>query len=161
MLYSQLKLVTGETIIGVMVEETDDIFSIACPMLVKYHSVLVPPGRVVEHLTASPYMRLSDDLYLDIDRSHVVAEQTLNKQGISIYVNLLDEHHDEYELKHAGIYSFVEDRLKELIDEKSKIDALDDINSSLDIIKSLIDKGKEASEGEATEEDLSKGRIIH
>jgi hypothetical protein len=159
--YVQAKLVTGETIIGVLTEETSDHLEIACPMSIKYHSVLIPPGKVVEHLTASPYMRLSDDLCLIMDRSHVVATQSLNKQGISIYVNLLDEHHDEYELKHAGIYDFVEDRYKELAAEKRKIETLDDINTSLDIIKSLIDKGKEASEEEATSEQLSKGRIIH
>jgi hypothetical protein len=96
-----------------------------------------------------------------LDRSHVIATQSLNKQGINIYVNLLDEHHDEYELKHAGIYSFVEDRLKELAAEKRKVETLDDINTSLDIIKALIDKGNEEPEAETTDKHLSKGRIIH
>ena len=159
--YVQAKLVTGETIIGVNVEETSHHVEIACPMAVKYHSVLIPPGKVVEHLTASPYMRLSDDLCLVLDRSHVIATQSLNNQGINIYVNLLDEHHDEYELKHAGIYNFVEDRLKELAAEKRKVETLDDINTSLDIIKALIDKGNEEPEAETTDKHLSKGRIIH
>jgi hypothetical protein len=159
--YVQAKLVTGETIIGVLIEETGDYVEIACPMSIKYHSVIVPPGKVVEHLTASPYMRLSDDLCLVMERSHIVATQSLNKQGINIYVNLLDEHHDEYELKHAGIYDFVEDRFKELAAEKRKIETLDDINTSLDLIKSIIDKNKEETEGEVTSEQLSKGRIIH
>jgi hypothetical protein len=163
--YVQLKLLTGETIIGILTDTTDHSLDVACPMLVKYHTVLVPPSKTVEHLTASPYMRLTDDLYFRLSADHVVAMQPLNTQGINIFINLVGEHHDTEQLQEAGVYDFIGEKLEYLAQEKRKIESLDDDrDSALDAIKKLIEsrmKKDQASEQEPVPEDLSKDRIIH
>lgn len=165
--YVQIKLVTGENIIGVLVNTTPDTLDLACPMLVKYHTVLVPPSKTVEHLTASPYMRLTDDLSFRFSGEHIIAMQPLNTQGINIFINLLEEHHEEYQLHEAGVYEFVRDKLDEYSDLKNKVDTID-FEDKMEAIKRIVDehaKGNSKQDTEAqTEVSLTeppKNRILH
>jgi hypothetical protein len=161
--YVQIKLVTGENIIGILVDTNNETLDLACPMLVKYHTVLVPPSKTVEHLTASPYMRLTDDLFFRFMGEHVVAMRPLNTQGINIFINLLDEHHDAYQLQEAGVYDFVQDKLDEISELKRKVESIDQ-EDSMNIIRRLIEahrSEKEEAQPEVIPEDLSKDRIIH
>ncbi len=153
--YMQFKLVTGEVLIGVLVDSSPEAHWIALPMQVRTQSVMVGPGKIVDHLSASPYMRLSDDLVYDIDRIHVISCKLLNDFGINLYVGLLDEHYDKEQLIEAGIYNLVKPKYEELRAKRRNIETLDNINQSLDLIKKIVESSKEEPS------ELDPKRIIH
>lgn len=154
--YMQFKLVTGEVLIGVLVDSRTDAYWIACPMQVRTQSVMVGPGKIVDHLSASPYMRLTDDLVYDIDRIHVISCKLLNDFGINLYVGLLDEHYDVEQLMEAGIYDLVRFKYEDLRAKRRNIETLDNLNQSLDLIKKIVEQKEQPSDS-----DLDPKRIIH
>lgn len=153
--YMQIKLVTGEVLIGVLVDSSVDAYWVACPMQVRTQSVMVSPGKIVDHLSASPYMRLTDDLVYDIDRIHVISCKLLNDFGINLYVGLLDEHYEREDLMTVGIYNLVKDKYEELRAKRRNVETLDNINQSLDLIKKIVESSKEEPS------ELDPNRIIH
>jgi len=151
--YVQMKLVTSETIIGVLVDDHYDKLCIACPMQIKIHNIVLPEGKLVEQMTASPYLRLSDDLTTSFDRIHVLSVQNLNELGVNMYVNLLQEHHQFEELEVVGIAPMVAEHLEKLEEKRRDEEVIENVSKAMEMIKAL-------TRSEDSTEEPSK-RILH
>jgi len=147
--YVTAKLITGDTIIGVLVDDHYDQYHIALPMQVKIHSIVVPPNKLVEQLTAAPYTRFTDATTLTLDRQHVVSVQPLNELGVNMYVNLLEEHMEFDQIEAAGIATLITQHIEERDEKKRDEEILANVKASLDIIRSM------------TEEEPDSNRILH
>lgn len=135
--YVQMKLVTGEMLIGVLVDDHYDKLCVACPMQVKIHSIVHPTGKLLEQMTASPYLKLSDDLTSSFDRVHVLSVHNLNELGVNLYVNLLQEHHEFEELEVVGIAPMVAEHMEKLEEKKRDEEILENVSKAMEMVRHM------------------------
>jgi hypothetical protein len=87
--YVALKLVNGDNIIGLMVDEDDDRFIVMYPIQMKSISVTIE-GRSKEILAGSPWCSFTDHEVFQIWKNDVIMIKPLNDSTIHYYKRLID-----------------------------------------------------------------------
>jgi hypothetical protein len=96
--YVVMKLNTGEQIMAILEDETENKFQIIDPMVIKTIPV-ISEGR--EHITAHPYCQFTDDNVFDIDKKDVVFIKPLKEIMIPHYKRIVLMHDQEGEVQTA------------------------------------------------------------
>lgn len=89
--YIVIKLVTGEQIMAVKRNESNNSITIEYPMLIKSYPFM-NNGEMSEHVTASPYCKFTDDKLFEFKKSDIVFEKKVHKYAIPFYVRLVNEY---------------------------------------------------------------------
>jgi hypothetical protein len=89
--YIVIKLVTGEQIMAVKRNESNNSITIEYPMLIKSYPFM-NDGEMSEHVTASPYCKFTDDKLFEFKKSDIVFEKKVHKYAIPFYVRLVNEY---------------------------------------------------------------------
>lgn len=95
--YVTLKLVNGDNIIGLMVDEDDDRFIIMYPIQMKSVRVTVE-GTNKEILAGSPWCSFTDHEVFQIWKNDVIMIKPLNESTINYYKRMIDVSEATYNL---------------------------------------------------------------
>lgn len=93
-----LKLITGEDLIGRMVEQTDDCLIIDHPVLVKIKTAMVD-NHMVDNLTAAPFFPFSAYSQFEFLKDHVMFMQPLAEHIIPHYLRVIGVVTEEQEIE--------------------------------------------------------------
>lgn len=138
------KLVTGETIMGELIESAGDAYVIRNPLHIKTYPKTVSQQRIEETIAAAPLCSFTAaDLY-KISKTNFIYAAELHEMYVPLYNRIVDEYFREVE---------VDDPREE--GEELTVDNLEDILSTLqDQMKRI------AARTEPTEEEPSKPVFI-
>lgn len=89
-----IKLVSGEQVMAILEEETEDEIDIVFPMLIRLFPV-IDGGKSHEHVTATPYSQFADDAHLTIRKDSIIFIKNLNHVMIPHYLKLMQEENDK------------------------------------------------------------------
>lgn len=91
--YVVLKLVTGEQLLGTLVNETDDGVVILDPIIVR----MIPTagGSLSEQAVTTMYCQFSDDKLFTFDYKNVIYCKDLSSKIVPYYKKLVREFNDE------------------------------------------------------------------
>lgn len=93
-----IKLVSGEQVMAILEQETEDEIDIVFPMLIRLFPV-VDGGKSHEHVTATPYSQFADDAHLTIKKNTIIFIKNLNQVMIPHYIKLMQEENDKVLVK--------------------------------------------------------------
>ena len=112
--YVVLKLVTGEQLIGTLVNETDDGIVVLDPISVR----MIPTvgGSLSEQAVTSLYCQFSDDKVFTFDYKNVIYCKDLSSKIVPYYKRLVREFNDENRETHE----FYADEAKEDFEQIKK-----------------------------------------
>lgn len=88
-IYMVFKLVTGEQIVAVYIDQTDDELTVFDPIVIKHIPVMSPSGEVTEQVMSHSLCSLTDEREFTFQRSMVVFESSLSETLIPYYHGLL------------------------------------------------------------------------
>jgi hypothetical protein len=89
-----IKLVSGEQVMAILEEETEDEIDIVFPMLIRLFPV-VDGAKSHEHVTATPYSQFADDAHLTIRKDSIIFIKNLNHVMIPHYLKLMEQENDK------------------------------------------------------------------
>lgn len=93
-----IKLVSGEQVMAVLEQETDDIIHISSPLLLRLFPV-IGAEHGSEHVTATPYCKFADDSNLALNKRNVVFVKNLHSMLIPHYIRLASEAEEQVLIK--------------------------------------------------------------
>ena len=93
-----VKLITGETIMASVINETQDSLILLNPITVRSITVTTDGGPM-ERTVTNPYCTLTQDREFVFDWSHVVTIKPLHTGIIAFYKKLIDSFEDEFDLE--------------------------------------------------------------
>lgn len=91
-----LKLINGETIIGNLVNETEDTAIVEKPIAIRTVQTNSSNGLIEKTVTA-PFCTLTDDEEFSLDKRHVLHISNLHPAIIAMYYKVVTAFDDEYE----------------------------------------------------------------
>ena len=89
-----IKLVSGEQVMAILEDESEDEIDIVFPMLIRLFPV-IDGGKSHEHVTATPYSQFADDAHLTIRKDSIIFIKNLNHVMIPHYLKLMHEENDK------------------------------------------------------------------
>jgi len=89
--YVVLKLVTGEELIGALLEENDYEITIMMPMVVRYIPKLVGL-KTVESILLAPFTQFADDDMFTFQKHSLIFLKNMDKRYIQSYEDAVDMH---------------------------------------------------------------------
>lgn len=93
-----IKLVSGEQVMAVLENETDENIHISSPLLLRLFPVLgAEQGQ--EHVTATPYCKFAEDSNLTLNKRNILFIKKLHHQLVPHYMRLADEAEEHVPIK--------------------------------------------------------------
>lgn len=89
-----MKLISGEQVMAILEEETEDSIEIVFPMLIRLIPVM-DGDKSHEHVTATPYCHFADDAHLSIRKESIIFVKNLNHAMIPHYIKLMEQENDK------------------------------------------------------------------
>lgn len=127
--YVDLKLISGEEVVGEIVEESDFEIKIMFPMLVKYIP-RVQQGRMMESITLAPYTYFADSDIFTFGKNHIIYQMNLNPSHLDSYKLAVDDFvgrlSEEETVANTEELKQTLDKLSTLF--KDKIESVDDLD---------------------------------
>jgi hypothetical protein len=93
-----IKLVSGEQVMAILEEETEDEVDIVFPMLIRLFPI-VDGANSREHVTATPYSQFADDAHLTISKHNILFLKNLNPAMVPHYLRLVEQENDKVFVK--------------------------------------------------------------
>ena len=87
-----VKLINGEQLMALKIDECEDYIVLKFPMLLKMHMVKSTSERISEQVTAGPYIMFAQQPIIEIQKQHVLIDTELADNAIPHYVGLVKEH---------------------------------------------------------------------
>ena len=143
--YLCIKFASGETVIGELVEETEDDIVLGGVM-----SVSVVPVYESSSLVASPYCKFTDGDIFSFNKIHILFVKRLNNKIIPNYLKLAERMEIAYAEDEADESELMSDN------ESLKDDS--ELNEYLDALEKLIKPNEEFEP--STEESVGKNSFV-
>ena len=129
--YVDIKLITGEEVVGEVLEDSDYEIKIMFPMLVKYIPRMAQ-GRIMESITLAPYTYFADSDIFTFGKNHIVYQMNLNPSHVDSYKLAVEDFigriSEEETVANTEELKQTLDKLSTLF--KDKIESVDDIDES-------------------------------
>jgi hypothetical protein len=93
-----IKLVSGEQVMAILEDETEDGVDIVFPMLIRLFPI-VDGANSREHVTATPYSQFADDAHLTISKHNILFLKNLNPAMVPHYLRLVEQENDKVFVK--------------------------------------------------------------
>lgn len=148
--YVIIKFVSGEQVMAVLLEETEDDFRISYPMQIRMFPILgegTTGGR--EHVTATPWNKFAEDPELVINKRNVLFIKNLHHVLIPHYSRLVAENEE------TALVNSRENRAEDL----SWDDEEEDEPLTIEEVQKRIRMLESIARGEKKEETIEKNFI--
>lgn len=93
-----IKLVSGEQVMAVLENETEDNIRISTPLLLRLFPI-IGAEHGSEHVTATPYCKFADDSNLTLNKKNILFVKNLHSMLIPHYLRLASEVDDQVFIK--------------------------------------------------------------
>lgn len=114
-----IKLLSGEQIMAILEDETEDEVFIVFPMLIRLFPV-VDGEKSHEHVTATPYSQFADDAHLTLNKNLIIFLKNLNPVMIPHYLKLMQEENDKVLVRRDPVTKKVTQEDELLLEEVEK-----------------------------------------
>lgn len=93
-----IKLVSGEQVMAVLENETDENIQISSPLLLRLFPVIgAESGQ--EHVTATPYCKFAEDSNITLNKRNILFVKNLHSMLIPHYIRLASEAEESVAIK--------------------------------------------------------------
>lgn len=93
-----IKLVSGEQVMAVLENETDENIKISSPLLLRLFPVIgAETGQ--EHVTATPYCKFAEDSNITLNKRNILFVKNLHSMLIPHYIRLASEAEESVTIK--------------------------------------------------------------
>jgi len=93
-----IKLVSGEQVMAVLENETDENIQISSPLLLRLFPI-IGAEHGSEHVTATPYCKFADDSNLTLNKRNIIFVKNLHSMLIPHYIRLASEAEENVQIK--------------------------------------------------------------
>jgi len=90
--YVILKLVSGEQLMGVRTEETENDITVMFPMTLRQYPVQREDGTVGETITGGPFCQFATDRIFTIPKAAVMFNKPLHEMLVPFYVRMVNQY---------------------------------------------------------------------
>ena len=90
--YVIIKLVSGEQLMGVCTEETDNDITVMFPMALRQYPVQRDDGTIGEQVTGGPFCAFSSDRTFTIPKASVMINKPLHELLVPFYVRMVNQY---------------------------------------------------------------------
>lgn len=127
--YVIIKLVSGEQLMGVCTEETDNDITVMFPMALRQYPVQRDDGTIGEQVTGGPFCAFASDRTFTIPKASVMINKPLHELLVPFYVRMVNQ----YE-------KMVDVPLSMFNDEQEEQEALtvDDVEKAVDRLAAIM-----------------------
>jgi hypothetical protein len=145
--YRIVKFNNGDSIFCIVEYESEDLLTVAFPMLIKEHSFVLGPNVVRETYSATQLCPFTDDRVFSFYKPELLFIKPMNTEAIPYYINLLN--------KNETIDMLRKYNLHEIIDEKV-------IEEEMEMVRQLESRIDELSNelGEVEEEEDQSRNVV-
>lgn len=125
-----IKLVSGEQVMAILEDESEDEIDIVFPMLIRLFPV-IDGGKSHEHVTATPYSQFADDAHLTIRKDSIIFIKNLNHVMIPHYIKLMEQENDKVLIQ--------KDPVTQKVTKEEEI-TLEEVEKRMKLLKYLTDE---------------------
>lgn len=127
--YVIIKLVSGEQLMGVRTEETDNDITVMFPMALKQYPVQRDDGTIAEQVTGGPFCAFASDRVFTIPKTSVMINKPLHELLVPFYVRMVNQ----YEKMVDVPLSMFNDEL-----EEQEALTVDDVEKAVDRLAAIM-----------------------
>jgi len=135
--YVILKLVSGEQLMGVRTEETDNDITVMFPMTLRQYPVQRPDGSVGETITGGPFCQFATDRIFTIPKAAVMFNKPLHELLVPFYVRMVNQYERMIEVPQS---MFMDE------EEEQEAITVDDVEKAVDRLAAIMYGDKKHSE---------------
>jgi hypothetical protein len=90
--YVIIKLVSGEQLMGVCTEETDNDITVMFPMALRQYPIQRDDGTIGEQVTGGPFCAFASDRTFTIPKASVMINKPLHELLVPFYVRMVNQY---------------------------------------------------------------------
>ena len=90
--YVIIKLVSGEQLMGVCTEETDNDITVMFPMALRQYPIQREDGTIGEQVTGGPFCAFASDRTFTIPKASVMVNKPLHELLVPFYVRMVNQY---------------------------------------------------------------------
>jgi len=90
--YVIIKLVSGEQLMGVCTEETDNDITVMFPMALRQYPIQREDGTIGEQVTGGPFCAFASDRTFTIPKASVMVNKPLHALLVPFYVRMVNQY---------------------------------------------------------------------
>ena len=135
--YVILKLVSGEQLMGVRTEETENDITVMFPMTLRQYPVQREDGTVGETITGGPFCQFATDRIFTIPKAAVMFNKPLHEMLVPFYVRMVNQYERLIEVPQSMF-----------LDEEEEQEAItvEDVEKAVDRLAAIMHGDKKHSE---------------
>jgi hypothetical protein len=137
--YVIIKFVSGEQVMAVLLQETEENLTITYPMQIRMFPIVGQDGIGKEHVTATPWSKFAEDPELTINKRNVLFIKNLHHVLIPHYSRLVVENEENSTL-HTGDDSAESLDWEEDDEEQEDILTMEELQKRLKTLESITNK---------------------
>jgi len=157
--YVIVKFTSGEQVMAVLLEETEDNFRISYPMQIRMFPLVGENGQGKEHVTATPWNKFADDPELVINKRNVLFIKNLHHVLIPHYARLVAEN------EQTSLVNSKENRAEDLSwgdeEEDDEILTVEDVKKRIEMLESIAGKQRTTEEIEDERTFVEGNDTVH
>jgi hypothetical protein len=135
--YVILKLVSGEQLMGVRTEETENDITVMFPMTLRQYPVQREDGTVGETITGGPFCQFATDRIFTIPKAAVMFNKPLHEMLVPFYVRMVNQYERLIEVPQS---MFLDE------EEEQEVITVDDVEKAVDRLAAIMYGDKKHSE---------------